>query len=565
MPAFIKTPGDEKRWSKAKEAADKSHSASEGDSYWAVVNSIYQKMTKTIDVALELGDEEALAKAIEMLDKARDWTNDPDDDDNELGEGFSEIDPDDEESAGDDWLKENDPKQGDEYEEYDDGEDEDAHRKNIEDDESAEEAAPEAAEAGSEESADVPKISEKDLAAMPKAVRDIYAKAQSKGGKPQEVEEAQPQGQVRSSRFRQPTPEEITSMRGYTRPWEQRARETVKLNADPSKNPVLHHQGQVIEAREKAHGGRKAEYQKLINSDDYKNADPMQQMEMDDGFERDWKKNNPEHMKNAFAEHHAADKKGKLAGAQHAAAKDADIRNIIMGGSNSGEGMSTEAALQNVGGVKGEEGTTGRIMQDPAASFAHSNPDFIKQYAQDYEKKAKKVGDIDDMQNYDDASRKDVARILGAAPAKDPRVEQFFAHYHPLIGMSASKVMKKLGLDSKSGDMDMSMLHEAGMHGLMQSINDYDHNHPSKASFATHAGNKIRGLMQTALRDQDKIPTEMRRAQKSYMKTKAPAVKTISSKELLGSHTRAPEIKERLGHADAQRARYVPKKPGGQE
>jgi hypothetical protein len=561
MPAFIKTPGDEKRWAKAKEAANKTHSESEGDSYWAIVNSIYQKMTKAIDLALELGDEEALSKVITMLEKADDEFDDVDD---ELGEGFHEIDPDAEESEGEDWLKENDPEQGGEYEEYGDDEDEEAHRQNIEDDESAEEVPGAEDEAGEENASGVPQISEKQLASMPKAVRDIYARAQqSKGSQPQKVEEAAPQEVKRTSRFRQPSPEEIQEMRGYTRPWEQRARETAKLNADPSKNPVLHHQGQIIEAREKAHGGRKAAYQQLINSDDYKNADPMQQMEMDDNFERDWKQKNPEHLKNAITEHHAANKKGEGAKAQHAAAKDAEIRNIIQGGSNPEESMSTEAALQNVGGVKGEEGTTGRIMQDPSASFAHSNPDFIKQYAQDYNKKAKKPESAEDMGQYDEASKKDVARILGPGPSKNPKVEQFFAHYHPLIGMSASKVMKKLGLDPKSPEMDMSMLHEAGMHGLMQAINDYNHQHPSKASFSTHAGNKIRGLMQTALRDQDKIPAEMRRAQKQYSKTKAPPVKTISSKDLIGSHPKGPEIGERLGRIQAQKA-LMPKKPGGQ-
>ena len=84
--------------------------------------------------------------------------------------------------------------------------------------------------------------------------------------------------------------------------------------------------------------------------------------------------------------------------------------------------------------------------------------------------------------------------------------------------MSASKALKQLNLDPKHPDVDMSMLHEAGMHGLMQAINDYEHNHYSGASFATHAGNKMRGLMQTALRQQDKIPAEVRTAQKKYAK-----------------------------------------------
>src|ERR1035437_1856255 len=127
MPAFIKTPKDEKHWSKAKEAANKSHSESEGDSYWAVVNSIYQKMNKAVDLALELGDEEALDKAIEMLGKASDEFGNDDTD-----EGSNEFDPSGEEQ------KDDDTEQGDDYDEYKNGEEEESHQKNIEDDESAE-------------------------------------------------------------------------------------------------------------------------------------------------------------------------------------------------------------------------------------------------------------------------------------------------------------------------------------------------------------------------------------------------------------------------------------------
>jgi hypothetical protein len=549
MPAFIKTPKDEKRWSKAKEAANKTHSEGDGDRYWGLVNHIYQNMNKAIDVALELGDDEALNKAIAMLEKARQKLSDeydpneaPEESD-DLDEGFREFDPDEEDSSGEDWLKENDPKnaKGAEYDEYGDGEDEESHRKNIEDDESA---------VDEPESAGWPVDEERGIEAGAESDQHQEKAPQAQ----EEVAAAAP----RSSRFKQPTPEEIKEMRAYTRPWEQRARETQKLNADPSKNPVLAHQGQVIEAREKSHGDRKGAYQQLINSDEYKKADPIQQMDMDDNFEKDWKSKNPEHLKQAFAQHHAAHEKGAQGHKVHEAAKDANIRNMLQGGSNPEESMSTEAALQNVGGVKGEEGTTGRIQQDPAASFANANQDFIKQYAQDYNKKAKKVGNIDEMQNYDDASRKDVARILGAAPGKDPKVEQFFSHYHPLIHMSASKTMKKLGLDPRSSDVDMSMLHEAGMHGLMQSINDYDHEHPSKASFSTHAGNKMRGLMQTALRDQDKVPGEVRRAQKQYMKTKAPAVKNLMS-----SHPKGQEMQQRHARIMSQKA-AMPKKPEGQ-
>jgi len=60
MPAFVKTPKDEKRWAKAKKAVESSRKISEGsfvDNDWALVNHIYQKMAKT-DLLSELNIQE---------------------------------------------------------------------------------------------------------------------------------------------------------------------------------------------------------------------------------------------------------------------------------------------------------------------------------------------------------------------------------------------------------------------------------------------------------------------------------------------------------------------------
>ena len=55
MPGFVRTPKDEARWSKAKEAAGKT--AKEGsDSYWKLSNYIYHKMDKS-DESQKFADE----------------------------------------------------------------------------------------------------------------------------------------------------------------------------------------------------------------------------------------------------------------------------------------------------------------------------------------------------------------------------------------------------------------------------------------------------------------------------------------------------------------------------
>ena len=538
MPVgVVKSPKDEKKWASAKKAASKTMSeASDGDRYWALVMSIFKKMAKS--------EVNSISDAIDALSKARQKMSDEYDPNEESYEdesepetaGMREFDPEADESE--DWLAANDPEHAkkDEYEEYDSDEDEDAHQRGV--------------------------------------TEDLGEEPTTKEVEPEDdIAEAEA---PKRSRFEQPSKEDITAMRAHTRPWEQRARDIGKLQADPSQNPVLAHQGNIIEARNKSHGDRKAAYQALTSSKDYQSADPIAQMEMDDKFESNWRSQNPEHLKSAMQTHHAAHLAGEKGHEKHAAAKEEKIRNVLEGGLGGGqETFSTEAGLQHAGGARGEEGTEGSITQDPAAAFAMGNQEFIKQYAKDYAKKGKKVHSAEDMEHYDEGSKRDISRILGPAPAKDPKFEQFFAHYHPLIGMSAKRVIKRLGLDLNHPDVDMSMLHEAGMHGLVQSINDYDHENPSGASFATHAGHKIRGLQLTALKNQDKIPAEIRQAQKKFKEQKqsagagaaqvaAPTTPQKIAHTMIAEskHPKAPDMADRLKRVNTARAATVIRRGG---
>jgi hypothetical protein len=594
MPGFVKTPKDEARWSKAKAAASKSKKKDEGsftDQDWGLVNHIYhmakaEELEKSIKEFIELSrassDGMSLAQLQDLLEKARQKMsdeydpNEPEDDDNEYKD-LTEFDPESEDPA-DRWLAENDPeKQGGEqdeeptkeddlYNEYAPGEDEESHQQDPEMD-------------GEQEAGDEGNL-ETDVGQAAAAGR------QSGGpqGIPQEKGKDQTQAQekvagpanIKESRFPQPSKEEIADMRQYTRPWEQKARDKSALEAEAHKNPVLHKEGRLVEARNTAHQNRNDAYNAFQSSPEYKNADPISQMEMDDKFHKDYAEKNPDYLQNAVKLHGEAHKKGESAKDIHAAAKDEQIRHVLQGGAQPESPMSLEEGLQHAGGTKGEEGTQGSIAQDKASSFAAGNQGFLKQYAKDYNEKGKKPKDLGDMMNYDEGSRADVSRVLGDHPAlKDPKkkaqVDKFFEKYHPLIAMNAHKVLNKLGLDAKKGDIDLGMLHEAGMHGLMQSINDYDHEHPSKASFATHAGNKIRGLQQTALRGQDQIPQELRAGAKKFSQQGAGPVSQQQPKKdlnaLISKHP--PEVADRMKRIQTNRAVQLPKltKPegGGQE
>lgn len=480
MPGFIRNKKDEARWSKAKKAAEKSKNKDEksfSDTDWALVNHIYHQMSKSQDL-------NSLEQLKSFLEKARKRLSDEPFDPYEEDEGsdleqygFHEIDPEQEDEASR-WLQENEPKQ------------------------------------------EEPKVEEsEDRPESQAAITDQ-----------QELPKSE-------SRFPQPSREDIAGMREYTRPWEQKAREKNALEAQAHVNPVLYHQGKLIESRNAHHADRQKAYEQLQLSPEYKSASTVQRMKMDRQFHKDWLEKNPNHTVNAITSHATAHKHGAAAKDIHAAAKDEQIRHILSGGAQAESPMSMEEAMQHAGGIKEDEGTTGAITQDKAASFAAGNKQFLKQYAENYASKAKKPTSMEDMTSYDDRSSADVTRILGdhpglKNPAKKAKVDSFFQKYHPLISMSANKVLNKLGIDRASPDVDFGMLHEAGMHGLFQAINDYDHDHPSKASFATHAGNKIRGLMQTALRTQDVVPQEMRSAAKRFSREQyaAPSVKTETPK-----------------------------------
>lgn len=321
----------------------------------------------------------------------------------------------------------------------------------------------------------------------------------------------------------QPTPEELARLREYTRPWASRARDKARLEAEAHVNPIQYHQGHLIEARNLSHADRQKAYHAFSQTPEFQNADPITQMEMEGKFHEDWHKQNPQHLINALSTQHEAHKKGSQALSRFDKLKDEKLRHIASGGSQA-DAMSVEEGIQHVGGDREDEDSApSGVQRDKGAQFASNNQEFVQQYMQNYNKKGKNFSDVPDWENSEPETRADVNTVLGSHPTlQDPTkkrvVDQFVSKYHPQIGKAARHVLGKLGLSEKaqSGEIDTGILHEAGMHALFQAINDYDHNHASKAKFTTHLANKMRGLMQTALKRQDEIPTTMRAGAKQF-------------------------------------------------
>jgi hypothetical protein len=322
----------------------------------------------------------------------------------------------------------------------------------------------------------------------------------------------------------------------------------------------LAHEGSLIEAAHDHHKDRENAYLKLMMSPEYQQASPIEQMRMDEGFELDWHEKNPNQLHDFMRVHHDEHVGAKDKAKGHQAAKQQRIQDILTPASAPEEQMSVEEAMQHAGGSKDEEGTQGAIVKDPLAAFADANQDFIKQYAEEYKNKQKKVANIDDMSDFGEENKRDISRILGQPIEKNPKMEAFFSHFHPMIGMNASKVVKRLGLENHP-DVDMSMMHEAGMHALFQAINDYDHDHPSKASFATHLSKKMQGLMMTAMKSQDAIPKEIRQKQKQFQAGKALGVEKLPEPKTEIKPTSAQESQPKLELPQTLLERFKSKMP----
>ena len=491
-----------------------------------------------------------------ILLKARrrmsDEAEDPDEQEASLeDQGYREFDPDADEDDADKWLQENDPEkqdeenedesddesddEPDEYDEYGPDEDEESHQQDTEPEEPGDEPIAEDETPGTEGGASSEEQGDPTQEQTPKEV----------------TQEVSSEG----SRFPQPSREEIAEMRQHTRPWEQNAREQSRLKAEAHKNPVLHHQGKMIEARNAAHKSHQDAYAEFQNSPDYQNADPITQMEMDNKFESDFHKQNPDYLANAAKLHGQAHIEGLQGQSEGYGNKKDSIQHIRQGGASPETPMSVEEGMQHAGGAKGEEGTTGSMAQDPATAFATHHKKFLdemgakhedtaggkqKKYAEMAQQYASKLGSDGDLKSMigkhspeiqDRLKRIDSFKNAAGKTQKQSQAksksDQFFEKYHPLISMHAHKVLNKLGLDKKN--VDLGILHEAGMHGLMQAINDYDHENPGKASFATHAGNKISGLMQTAMRDQIQTPQQLTSEAKKFSQKQQASVPKVTT------------------------------------
>lgn len=381
MPAFIRTQKDEIKWNKAKEAANKSYSESEGDSYWAVVNHIYQNMNKVdfMENLLEKLNKVGGDEDDEEENHVQNYEQTPEDLE---AMGLHEFDPFEEGSdEADAWLRENDP--GRKAEQEPAAAEEGDPEAEVE---SGEEVAPEAAEvkpksrssyadwAPRQDYSDDEQKAIKGFMDQGYSHREAERMAGAHKG-PKNFQEAL----THTVRPSQMSEKMLGELRGIAGHWLERADRQSKLSADPEKNPMKYASGKMLQAHEEATKDYNKAYSDFLESDEVKGKKGLDRHKAIQAWKQKWKGENPDYHKN-LSSMSDAQKHMKEANELYGKNIHDKLMHIVTGGmADPSNQMSAEEAAQHVGGSKEEEGGhQASIIKDPSASFAAANQPFME-------------------------------------------------------------------------------------------------------------------------------------------------------------------------------------------
>jgi hypothetical protein len=332
-----------------------------------------------------LSDIDSAVEVLSILKKATkrydEYSRDDDaQDDNELGDGFSEVDGDEEDDAAAKWLKENSgkkqkPKEVDTASEL-------APEEQIEDNEEDEGLLPEqeqTARAGFKE------WSPREYSANERgSVNGLIAQ----GYTPREAERLaglEPKQKDYYSAMRNGVAPSMMSgkmhehLKPLAREWLDRMQAVDAGAADPAVNPLKHASGQLKAAHDEHYRDFSKEYDKFLSSPEVKDLKGRERHKTVETWKKNWKDSNPEHQQQSAA---VSEKQSVFNEAKQASKNRLEeiLGHIMSGGHQSAvPTVSEEASLQHLGGGKDEEGKTqGMIQKDPTTNFAANNPKLVQ-------------------------------------------------------------------------------------------------------------------------------------------------------------------------------------------
>ena len=381
MPGFIRTKGDEEKWSKAKVAANKSHSESEGDSYWAIVNSIYQKMNK-VDLMQNLveklnkagGDEDEEGYNVQDYGENQETPEDLE------SMGLHETDPFEEDSdEADAWFREHAAKNEEEQGQEPSAAAATSPETEVENSKEAEVRPP--SKSGYSDWSPREDYSNEEQNAIKEHMNQGYShrEAERMAGAhrgPKNFQEALTHP-VRPS----PMSEKMLGeLKGIAGPWLERSDRQSKMSADPEKNPMKFASGKMMQAHEDATKDYNKAHNEFLESDQVKGLKGLDRHKAVQAWKQDWKSKNPEYNQ-GMSNVSSAQKHFKEAKDVYGKNIHDKLMHIATGGlgTDPSSQMTAEEAAQHVGASKEDEGGhQASIIKDPSASFAAANQPFME-------------------------------------------------------------------------------------------------------------------------------------------------------------------------------------------
>lgn len=385
MPAFIRTPEDEARWSRAKDIVKESKNKDEnafGDQDWALVNHVYQQMHKA-DMLID-----KLKKAKDDIDDFEDiqdhgdesayeqsLLNDPYDEGVDDDEEYEGEEPDYESVADSPDFEDEDDEAGKWLKEQQGSEDK------TEATPAVQEEKPAKSKSGYSDWAPRNDYSAEHQAAMKKLMDDGYShrEAERMVGAYQGPKDMQ-SALKHTVRASAPSARMLSELKELAGHWLDNARRHEMVNAEVEKNPDKFAAGKLMQAHEDHTKKFKEDYDNFLNSDEVKNLKGLARHKAVSEWKKNWQSQNPD-----YAEGHKKVAEAQTAFKQAYEAKRShrdklnDLIGRMAGGGMEGETYGAQEAAQHVGGGKDDEGAyTAHTFMDPAAAFAQNNPEYIK-------------------------------------------------------------------------------------------------------------------------------------------------------------------------------------------
>lgn len=420
MPGFIHTRGDEARWSRAKAAAGKQLSVKDGDSYWALTNHIYQKMTKIEDDEaedLDKGPVTSLKPPKEWWDKMKE-------------EGMNDA------VIGDIWYhnmstserRSKRKVEGKKYGEakksldsqfydilykalsaqelikkYEEGDISETDQQHEDDPEPKDDADKWLSEAESKSDTALEPQKKTSSSYRDWKPREDYTDEESKkimdhvnnGYTHREAERMAGLDKESPTDFQralhhtvkasEPSQKMLDDLREHASNFVKKYEKQRMTSAEAHKNPVRYAENKMSQAHEE-HGAKYTkEYNDFLNSDETKKLKGIERVKATQDWKNKWHEKNPEYKKGLT---NLSNLNTEYSTARELSAKDINEKIAHMTGfGHSGAGGESTLAegIQHVGGESDEQrGPQMTIKQDPLTTFAHSNPkliNIIKQHA----------------------------------------------------------------------------------------------------------------------------------------------------------------------------------------